>query len=128
MSSIAAKLCQHRAAAKLTQQSIAEQLGVKPNTYGSWEAGHTYPSGRYFPKLAVIFGVTIDQLFPDRNGKHHNKTTSSAKKMDEIEAMKLVLQSKEEVIAAKEAIIAAQVTQIEKLREELKNCQAAQDM
>lgn len=128
MSSIAAKLCQHRAATKLTQQEIAERLGIKPNTYGSWEAGHTYPSGRYFPELAVILGVPIAQLFPDRNGILPNKTNTTGKKMDEIEALKLVLQSKEEVIAAKEAIIAAQVTQIEKLREELKNCQAAQGM
>ena len=63
MSSIAAKLCQHRAATKLTQQEIAERLGIKSNTYGSWEAGHTYPSGRYFPELAVIFGVSIDNAF-----------------------------------------------------------------
>jgi transcriptional regulator with XRE-family HTH domain len=126
MSTIGAKLCQHRAAAKLTQQEIAERLGIKPNTYGSWEAGHTYPSGRYFPELAAIFGVSIEQLFPDKNGSVPNKINTTAQKMDEIKAMKLVLQSKEEVIAAKDAIIAAQSAQIEKLQQELKKCQTSQ--
>lgn len=127
MSSIAAKLCQHRAATKFTQQEIAERLGIKPNTYGSWEAGHTYPSGRYFPELAAIFGVPIAQLFPDKSGSLPNKTNTKGKKMDEMEIIKLVLQSKEEVIAAKDAIIAAQVAQIEKLQQELGKCQTLQD-
>ena len=65
-------------------------------------------------------------LFPDKNGSLPNKTNTPGKKMDEIEAMKLVLQSKEEVIAAKEAIIAAQVAQIEKLQQELEKCQTSQ--
>ncbi|MCP1383090.1 helix-turn-helix transcriptional regulator [Runella salmonicolor] len=126
MSTIGTKLCQHRLAAKLTQQAIAERLGVKTNTYGSWEADHTSPSGRYFPELAIIFGVTIDKLFPDNNGNLPGKTNATAQKMDENEALKLVLQRKEEVIAAKEEIITAQLAQIEKLQEELENYKAAQ--
>jgi transcriptional regulator with XRE-family HTH domain len=128
MSTIGTKLCQHRLAARLTQQAIAERLGVKTNTYGSWEADHTSPSGIYFPILAEIFGVTIDQLFPNNNGSLPNKTNTTAQKMDENEALKLVLQSKEEVIAAKEEIITAQLAQIEKLQEELENYKAAQGM
>ncbi|WP_169704656.1 helix-turn-helix transcriptional regulator [Runella slithyformis] len=128
MSTIGTKLCQHRLAAKLTQQAIAEQLGVKTNTYGSWEADHTSPSGIYFPILAEIFGVTIDQLFPENNENLLNKTNITGKKMDENESLKLVLQSKEEVIAAKEAIIAGQSAQIEKLQEELENYKAAQGL
>ncbi len=126
MSTIGTKLCQHRLVARLTQQAIAERLGVKTNTYGSWEADHTSPSGIYFPVLAEIFGVTIDQLFPENNENLLNKTNATAKKMDEIDALKLVLQSKEEVIAAKEAIIAAQSAQIEKLRKELENYKTEQ--
>ncbi len=122
MSTIGTKLCQHRLAAKLTQQAIAERLGVKTNTYGSWEADHTSPSGIYFPILAEIFGVTIDQLFPNNNnGSLPNKTNTTAHKMDENEALKLVLQSKEEELAAKEAIIAGQSAQIQKLQQELAN-------
>lgn len=121
MSSIAAKLCQHRAASKLTQQAVAEQLGIKTNTYGSWEAGHTYPSARYLPELAAIFGVRIDQLFPDNNESKPNNSIVLDKKMDEKEAMKLVLRSKEEVIEAKNVIITNQLVQIEKLQQELRN-------
>lgn len=121
MSTIGTKLCQHRLAVRLTQQAIAERLGVKTNTYGSWEADHTSPSGIYFPILAEIFGVTIDQLFPEKNENLPSKTNATAQKMDENEVLKLVLQSKEEVIAAKEAIIAAQSAQIEILQKELEN-------
>lgn len=121
MSSIAAKLCQYRAVSKLTQQAVAEQLGIKTNTYGSWEAGHTYPSARYLPELAAIFGIKIDQLFPDNNENKLNSSTILTKKMDENEAMRLVLRSKEEVIAAKDVIIANQLVQIETLQQELTN-------
>ena len=41
--------------------------------------------------------------------------------MDENEAMRLVLRSKEEVIAAKDVIIANQLVQIETLQQELTN-------
>ncbi|AYQ34381.1 helix-turn-helix domain-containing protein [Runella sp. SP2] len=121
MSSIAAKLCQYRAASKLTQQAVADQLGIKTNIYGSWEAGHTYPSARYLPELAVIFGVNINELFPDNNENKWNSSTILTKKMDENEAMRLVLRSKEEVIEAKNVIIAKQLAQIEKLQHELSN-------
>ncbi|WP_037300252.1 helix-turn-helix domain-containing protein [Runella limosa] len=121
MSSIGAKLCQYRAASKLTQQAVAEQLGIKTNTYGSWEAGHTYPSARYLPELAAIFGIKIDQLFSDNNENKLNSSTILTKKMDENEAIRLVLRSKEEVIAAKDVIIANQLVQIETLQQELTN-------
>jgi len=65
MSSIGAKLITCRQAAKLTQKEVAERLGIKTNTYGSWEADKTHPSGHYFPQLAEIFGVTLDKLFPN---------------------------------------------------------------
>lgn len=100
---------------------MAEQLGIKTNTYGSWEAGHTYPSARYLPELAAIFGIKIDQLFPDNNENKLNSSTILTKKMDENEAMRLVLRSKEEVIAAKDVIIANQLVQIETLQQELTN-------
>jgi len=71
MSSIGAKLINYRQAAKLTQREVAERLGIKTNTYGSWEADKTHPSGHYFPQLAEAFGVTLDKLFSRHQVRNH---------------------------------------------------------
>lgn len=48
---------------KLTQQEIAELLGVKRNTYSDWENGKTEPNFENLIKLADFFEVSLDWLF-----------------------------------------------------------------
>jgi DNA-binding XRE family transcriptional regulator len=52
-----------RKAAGLSQQTVAETLNIKPNTYGAWEADKTYPSAYYLPQIACLYNVTINDLF-----------------------------------------------------------------
>lgn len=57
------RLREVRKSKKLTQQEIAELLGVKQNTYSDWENGKTEPSFENLIKLADLLEVTLDWLF-----------------------------------------------------------------
>ena len=48
---------------KLTQKELAEQIGIKQNSYSDWETGKTEPSFENLIKLADLFGISLDWLF-----------------------------------------------------------------
>lgn len=47
----------------LTQESLAETLGVSPQAISKWENGVTAPDIGMLPAISITFGVTIDDLF-----------------------------------------------------------------
>jgi transcriptional regulator with XRE-family HTH domain len=47
---------------KLTNEKLAELLGVDRTLPGKWEAGKAYPSRNKFPQFAAAMGMTLDQL------------------------------------------------------------------
>ena len=53
----------------LTQEALAEQLGVTAQAVSKWERNAALPDIGMLPQLSVLFGVTIDQLFaiPDED-------------------------------------------------------------
>lgn len=51
-----------RKAAGLTQAFVAQQLDVSPAAISQWEKGLTAPRASLLPKVAKLYGVTIDQL------------------------------------------------------------------
>jgi len=51
-----------RRAMDLTQEQLAEQLGVSFQSVSRWENGSTYPDMELLPALARIFSVTVDAL------------------------------------------------------------------
>ncbi len=55
-----------REAAKLTQDGLAEQLGIDRSTVAKWEAGDALPRAAMMPKIAAILGCSMDALLcPD---------------------------------------------------------------
>ena len=52
-----------RLRAGMTQEMLAEELGVSFQTISKWENGVCAPDIMMLPKLSVYFGVTIDELF-----------------------------------------------------------------
>lgn len=44
-----------------TQTDLAQKLGISSKTVSKWENGNGYPDIVFFPKLASLFGVSIDQ-------------------------------------------------------------------
>ncbi len=52
-----------RLSASMTQEQLANRLGVSPQAVSKWESGTNMPDIQMLPELSVIFGVTIDALF-----------------------------------------------------------------
>lgn len=57
------KIAQCRKAMNITQDTLAQQLGVSNQAVSKWESDQCCPDVMLLPKLADIFGITIDELF-----------------------------------------------------------------
>lgn len=53
---------EYRRRQEMTQEDVANALGVAPQTISKWERAETYPDITLLPALANLFGVTTDQL------------------------------------------------------------------
>lgn len=51
-----------RKAAGLTQQAVADFLGVSKASVSKWETGQSYPDITLLPLLASFFNITVDEL------------------------------------------------------------------
>jgi transcriptional regulator with XRE-family HTH domain len=47
---------------ELTQEDIAEALGVSPQSVSKWERSDTYPDITLLPSLANLFQTSVDAL------------------------------------------------------------------
>lgn len=56
------KIREYRRRQEMTQEDVANALGVAPQTVSKWERAETYPDITLLPALANLFGVTTDQL------------------------------------------------------------------
>lgn len=52
-----------RKAAGMTQDQLAEKLGVAQPTVCSWELGTSAPRYEQILKIREVFGCTMDELF-----------------------------------------------------------------
>ena len=68
---------ENRLRCNLTQERLAEKLGVTAQAVSKWESGATMPDITLLPELAALFGITIDALFE----------TTEEQLLDRIEAM-----------------------------------------
>lgn len=57
------RLREVRKSKKITQQELADRLGIKRNTYSDWENGKTEPTFEILVKLADLFDISLDWLF-----------------------------------------------------------------
>ena len=46
----------------LTQEAVAEAIGISRQSYSKWEQGETIPDVDKCDKLAKLYGVTIDSI------------------------------------------------------------------
>ena len=64
-----------RLAKSMTQEQLAQKLGVSAQAISKWESSTNMPDIQMLPDLAVIFGISIDELF----------TMTDESRMDRIE-------------------------------------------
>lgn len=68
-SSLGKRIAKLRKDKKLSQDNLADMLGVTPQAVSKWENDQTCPDISLLPKLANIFNISIDELL---NGEQDN--------------------------------------------------------
>lgn len=63
------KLYRYRKAARMTQNALAEKLGVGSKAVSKWENGAAKPTTEMLRKLAAVFGTTVEELLRLREDK-----------------------------------------------------------
>lgn len=59
---IGQNIAARRRALKLSQEYIADQLGVSRQAVSKWETGQTEPTAKNLVELAKLFGITVSEL------------------------------------------------------------------
>lgn len=57
------KIASLRKMQKVTQTQLAEYLAVQPQTISRWETEGGMPDITFLPKIAIFFGISLDELF-----------------------------------------------------------------
>lgn len=69
----AARIAQYRKEQSMTQEALAAELGLTAQAVSKWENAQGYPDVALLPRLADLFGVSIDALFGrETNIKAHS--------------------------------------------------------
>ncbi len=79
----------------LTQEKLAEFLGVSFQTISKWERGDTYPDITMLPEIASFFKISIDDLLGVNEAETENEILKALEEYDNITDKKL----KQEVIS-----------------------------
>ena len=64
------RIAYHRRRLGYTQKEISDRLSISIQAVSKWEKGITCPDIMLLPKLAELFGVTIDDLFGNPGDRH----------------------------------------------------------
>ena len=80
----------------LTQEELADRIGVSRQTITKWESGLITPNLEYLLDLSDIFGVTIDTLI-----KNDDCISYEAKTIKEDQLLKFILKAKKSSYADK---------------------------
>ena len=82
----------------ITQEKLANYLGVTPQAISRWESETGYPDIELLPMIADFFDVTIDELLDRNMLQNKNEIKEGIKKID-------ILHSQGETQKRKELII-----------------------
>ena len=63
--SLSEVLREHRVKAKMTQEFVAETLGVSRQAVSKWERGESEPSTSNLIAVAKLYGITAEQLLSE---------------------------------------------------------------
>lgn len=69
----------------MTQEQLAERLGVSAKSVSRWECGATYPDLEMVPVLAEIFGVSMESLLDAESSAKKDAPFEVYHKLDRIE-------------------------------------------
>ncbi len=67
----------------MTQEALAEYLGVSPQAVSRWENDTTYPDMELIPAMANLFDIPLDDLFGRNNNEKDNEMAKYHQKSKE---------------------------------------------
>lgn len=91
---IGTRIAAHRKACGMTQEELAEKLGVSGQAVSKWENDISYPDILMLPKLAEIFGTTTDELLSSK--KEPAATLVPVEKRKNFDDMMLIIKVDDE--------------------------------
>lgn len=74
------KIYEKRKEKGLTQEALAEKLGVSPQAVSKWENDASCPDIALLPKLAKLFEISVDELLSEGNESIAYVATAETKK------------------------------------------------
>lgn len=83
---LGARIAQARRARELTQQQLAEQLGIAQQTLAHYEGGRLRPAVSMLPPLVQTLGLSLDELV-GQTATHTNGRRLTSKLQKQIEAI-----------------------------------------
>lgn len=60
---LGSQIMYYRKSKNITQEALAKQLDISNQAVSKWETEQSYPDVELLPKIADIFGITLDELF-----------------------------------------------------------------
>lgn len=84
--SFADKLIQLRKAKGLSQEDLADSLGVSRQAVSRWEQGNTFPDLLNLQKIMKVFGVSADYLICDEYAAEGNNDDLPAPETDKLQS------------------------------------------
>lgn len=57
------RVAELRKARGMSQTALARALDISTQAVGAWESGRNVPRTEMLPRLAEVFGCTIDELY-----------------------------------------------------------------
>ena len=68
----------------LTQEALADFLGVSFQAVSKWERGESYPDIEMLPEIAVYFGVSVDELLGVNRAQNEQEILSIIEEYDNL--------------------------------------------
>lgn len=94
--SMGARLAQSRRAQNLTQEQLAEKLGVTRQAVSRWESDTAYPETDKIVRMAALFGVSCDYLLGAGDGSGGTPPSPVTRLLREAAGKKVLLRFYEE--------------------------------
>ena len=107
---------------KLSQQEVADYVGVGQSTYFAWENDRSSPNAKYYVRIAMAFGVDLKELIPD----DFTFVVPSLNGMDPEVPVPAVQGLYEELMASQRQVIHFQQQRIQQL--ETENCRLGEQL
>lgn len=95
MDTIGKRIAYHRREKELTQEELAQKLGLSAQAVSKWENDQTCPDIQLLPTLCGILGITTDELLSGKPQPAVQMATTQTKKKLEDMVLRIVVDTDE---------------------------------